>query len=137
MSISSTAQIYIRKVLDLWRSAPDHVVAAYRECWPHKFDERAITRSLIDECAVLDSDSGFDNAACFPELWEEALMELASIPPVTYQPYMALVQNERVIATFNNVEAPLPEDSFMALLHRLAWSYPNARLIGTSGPVTH
>ena len=110
MSISHIPHRYIDKVMERFCSDPLTVVNAYQECWPYKFDQGELTTTLIRECAILYSDSGFDNAASFTVLWQAAVMEVSNNPTqVAYHPHLSLVQEvsgreARVIATFNNVE---------------------------------
>lgn len=91
MSMTHVEHRYVEAVMRMYGATPTKVTAAYKECWPHHFDASSIEDEpsegvRVRACAGLDANDGFDRAACFQEVWDDAWQALQAQGVVGEQP---------------------------------------------------
>lgn len=77
MSMTHVEHRYVEAVMRMYEAEPTKVTAAYKECWPHHYDEVSIEdepseQARVKASACLDANDGFDGAACFQMVWDDA-----------------------------------------------------------------
>lgn len=72
-------QYYVERVLKLYQQDKAKVLSTYEEIYYWKFEEApqvgVTERDIVSSCAELDADDGDMDAACFQDLWNDAMAD--------------------------------------------------------------